>query len=121
MALPVSTSATAPSATQSDRQLPRSHAPAACIGRPAADQAVAHLVIVPLGASGSVQISNFSGTHLIVNVVGYFTDGTTATTSTGLFVPVHPTRLTDSRGSYPGSPPWREAGPPSIAPMEGTR
>lgn len=99
MALPVSTSGTAPSATESDRQLLRLPRAGRLQGRPAADQTVVNLVIVPLGTSGSVQLYNSSGTHLIVDVVGYFTDATTATTSTGLFVPVNPDRFTDTRGT----------------------
>lgn len=62
-------------------------------------QTVANLVISPLGSNGSVSLYNSSGTHLIVDVVGYFTDGTATASTMGLFVPLTPSRLLDSRTS----------------------
>ena len=39
------------------------------------------------------------GGHLVVDVAGYFTGSNTTPSTDGLFVPVDPTRLLDSRGS----------------------
>ncbi|MFF2541112.1 PKD domain-containing protein [Kitasatospora sp. NPDC058063] len=57
-------------------------------------------VVVPLGADGSVEIfTNASSSHLVVDVFGYYSpDGK------GLFTPVVPTRLMDSRNSTPFGP-----------------
>ncbi len=60
-------------------------------------QTVANLVIVPLGSGGSVQLYNSGGTHLIMDVTGYYTDDTAPVSSGGLFVPVDASRLTDTR------------------------
>lgn len=66
-----------------------------------AGQTVANLVAVPLGANGTVQIYNSSGTDVIADVLGYYTDETATTSSAGLFVPVTPYRLTDTRRTSP--------------------
>lgn len=57
-------------------------------------------VVVPLGADGSIEIfTNASSSHLVVDVFGYYgPDGK------GLFTPVVPTRLMDSRTSTPFGP-----------------
>ncbi|MFE7635601.1 PKD domain-containing protein [Kitasatospora sp. NPDC057518] len=57
-------------------------------------------VVVPLGADGSVELfTNASSSHLVVDVFGYYgPDGK------GLFTPVTPTRLLDSRNSTPFGP-----------------
>ncbi|SFK19192.1 Protein of unknown function [Cellulomonas sp. KH9] len=65
----------------------------------AAGQTVANLVIVPVGSDGSVQLYNSSGTDVIADVVGYFTGPTAGTSTEGLFVPVTPGRLADTRQS----------------------
>ncbi len=65
----------------------------------AAGQTVANLVIVPVGTNGTVQLYNSSGTDLVADVVGYFTDTTAPASGDGLFVPVVPDRLTDTRQS----------------------
>ena len=62
-------------------------------------QTIPNLVIVPIGADGSVTVYSQSGTHLIVDVLGYFTDTTVAAGSDGLFVPVTPGRVLDTRGT----------------------
>jgi alpha-tubulin suppressor-like RCC1 family protein len=62
-----------------------------------AGQTVANLVIVPVGTGGTFQLYSSSGTHLLVDVVGYFTDTTAAQADTGLFVPLDPARLLDTR------------------------
>ncbi|MEO7397601.1 MAG: hypothetical protein ABIW84_03470, partial [Ilumatobacteraceae bacterium] len=53
---------------------------------------VANMVIAKVGSSGKVSIYNFAGdTHVVADVVGYFS------ASGGLFVPIAPQRLVDSR------------------------
>ena len=63
-----------------------------------AAQTVPNLVIVPVGADGSITVYSESGTHLIVDVFGYFTDASVAPGDDGLFVPVAPGRILDTRG-----------------------
>ncbi len=64
-------------------------------------QTIPNLVIVPVGPDGRVNIFTQQGTHLVVDVAGYFTDGTAATSASGLFVPFRPVRLTDTRAPFP--------------------
>ncbi|GGV18201.1 hypothetical protein GCM10010495_36290 [Kitasatospora herbaricolor] len=62
-------------------------------------QTVPNQVIVPVGPDGKVEIFNNSGgTHVIADVAGYYGPG-----GKGLFTPVPPTRLTDTR-TGPGTP-----------------
>lgn len=62
-------------------------------------QTIANLVTVPIGANGGVGIYNHSGrADVIVDLEGYFVPG--AAPSTGLYNPLAPARLTDTR---PGS------------------
>jgi acid phosphatase len=74
-----------------------------------AGQTIASQVIVPVGADGAVEIYTQSGTHLIVDVSGYITNNTAMTSFSGLFVPVSPGRLLDTRSSsrvgYTGTTP----------------
>ena len=67
-----------------------------------ADATIANLAIVPVGADGSVTLFTQSGTHLVVDVAGYFTDASVAPSLSGLFVPATPTRLLDTRLTSPG-------------------
>ena len=60
-------------------------------------QNVANLVIVPLGADGSVSLYTQTGAHLIADVAGWFGDSTQPASFTGLFEPLAPTRLLDTR------------------------
>ena len=60
-------------------------------------QTVANLVLVPLGSGGTVQLYNSSGTDILADVVGYFTSAGAAASSEGLFVPLDPSRLSDTR------------------------
>lgn len=45
-----------------------------------------------------------TGGHLVVDLVGYFTGATAASSATGLFVPVTPSRLLDTRPGMSNSP-----------------
>ncbi len=60
-----------------------------------AGQTIANLVTVPIGAGGTVDVYSLMTTDLIADVQGYYTPATTA--QAGLFVPVNPTRLIDTR------------------------
>jgi hypothetical protein len=76
----------------------------------AAGDTIANLAIVPVGATGTIKLFTERGTHLIVDVVGFF--GPDAfVTPRGLFVPVSPDRILDTRtglGAQPGviGPGW---------------
>jgi hypothetical protein len=59
--------------------------------------AVANLVVLPLGPDGKVRLFSFGTTHLLADVMGYFTDTTAAKTTDGLFVPLAPARVFDTR------------------------
>ena len=52
--------------------------------------------IVPVSAGG-MDVYASSPTHVLVDVVGWFTGASSAASSSGLFVPVAPTRLFDTR------------------------
>ena len=60
-------------------------------------QTIPNQVIVPVSASGQISLFTFGGTHLLFDVAGYFTDSTSPLSSTGLFIPITPTRLLDTR------------------------
>jgi hypothetical protein len=60
-------------------------------------QTIPNQVIVPVGADGRVSLFTDGGTHLIVDVAGWYTDSTEGTGNSGLFVPVAPVRTLDTR------------------------
>lgn len=62
-----------------------------------AGQTIPNLVIVPVSATGQVTLFTQSGTHLIADVMGYFTSSVAAAETSGLFVPLRPERVADSR------------------------
>ena len=68
---------------------------------PEPGRTIANLVVVPLGTGGQVDLYthlNTAGTlDLLADVVGYFTDATAPSTTSGLFVPITPTRNVDTR------------------------
>jgi hypothetical protein len=57
----------------------------------------ANLVIVPVGPTGAVSLFTSGGADLIADVAGWFTDSTVAASGAGLFVPINPTRVLDTR------------------------
>ena len=62
------------------------------------DETIANLAIVRVGPAGTIQLFSEAGGHLIVDVVGYVTGNANAlATPRGLFVPVTPSRLVDTR------------------------
>jgi uncharacterized protein (DUF1501 family) len=70
-----------------------------------AGQTIANQVIVRLGADGAIRLFTHGAAHLLADVVGWFTDATAPEASDGLFVPVSPYRVLDTR-----SGPVRDAG-----------
>jgi hypothetical protein len=56
--------------------------------------------IVLLSGAPAFNVYSQGGGHLIVDVAGWFTGATAATTTDGLFLPSNPTRLLDSRNSF---------------------
>ena len=62
-----------------------------------ARQTVPNHVTVKLGSTGTVALTNSSGgtVHLVADVAGYYLAG--PATANGMFVPVNPTRLLDTR------------------------
>ncbi|MGE3448824.1 MAG: excalibur calcium-binding domain-containing protein [Microbacteriaceae bacterium] len=62
---------------------------------------IANLVVVPISAGGTVDLYTNVETELLADVVGYFTNGAAAASSSGLFVPVAPDRQLDTRQPAP--------------------
>src|SRR5207253_2205144 len=61
-------------------------------------QTVANSAIVAVGDSGKISLYTFGGGHLILDVIGYFSPVSGATTA-GRLKSINPTRLLDTRGS----------------------
>ncbi|HZX54220.1 MAG TPA: hypothetical protein VFE86_06045, partial [Ilumatobacteraceae bacterium] len=57
----------------------------------------ANLAIVPVSTDGKVSLFTSGGVDLVADVAGWFTDGTAPDDSVGLFVPITPTRVLDTR------------------------
>ena len=63
-------------------------------------QVVSNRVIVPVSASGQINILNHAGnTDVVVDANGYFSDSTGAPTAGSLFNPVPPARVVDTRNN----------------------
>lgn len=62
-----------------------------------AGQNIANLVIVPIGADGSVSLYTQGGAHLVADVAGWFGDASQPASFSGLFQPLTPSRLLDTR------------------------
>ena len=63
-----------------------------------ADQTIANQVIVKPSATG-VDFYSYAGGDLLVDLMGYYTGAGAAVSEDGLFVPVSPTRLLDTRST----------------------
>ncbi|WP_346536578.1 hypothetical protein [Micromonospora sp. DPT] len=64
----------------------------------AAGQVVANRVIVPVGSDGKVSFSNRAGsTPLVIDVTGWFSDGSDPSAGGGYLASVPPTRVVDTR------------------------
>ncbi len=57
----------------------------------------ANLVVVPVSTDGSVSLFTSAEAELIADVAGWFTDASVAGGREGLFVPITPTRVLDTR------------------------
>ncbi len=66
-----------------------------------AGQTIPNQVIVPIGADGAIDIYSQSGTHLVVDVTAYITSAAATPGTDGLFVPINPTRVLDTRPEGP--------------------
>jgi CubicO group peptidase (beta-lactamase class C family) len=64
---------------------------------PGAGATVTNLTIAPIGARGQVSFFSQSGTHLVVDVVGWMSGAGAPAATIGLFVPNGPDRQLDSR------------------------
>ena len=76
-----------------------------------ANQTVANRVMVKLGNAGAISLYNAVGsTNVIADVVGYFTSTSAPSSFAGMFHPISPTRLLDSRPGEsapdPYTTPW---------------
>jgi hypothetical protein len=56
-----------------------------------------NLVVAPIGGEGTVKIYVHASTHVIVDVIGFFTGSNSTASAQGLFVPFSPDRLIDTR------------------------
>jgi hypothetical protein len=64
---------------------------------------VPNLVIAKVGAGGKVSVYNAVGTtDVIFDVAGWYSDGSTSSTATGLFGPLAPSRILDTRAGTGG-------------------
>jgi glucose/arabinose dehydrogenase len=59
-----------------------------------------NLVVVPLGADGSLDLHLFRVDDVVIDVTGYFTDATAAVSTTGRFRSITPYRETDTRTPF---------------------
>ena len=59
----------------------------------------ANQVVVPMGADGSVRLYNSMAVDVAVDVAGWFTGVGAPSSASGLFVPIDPIRLFDSRSA----------------------
>ena len=63
-----------------------------------AGSTVANRVLVPLGSGGQITVYNDQGkVDVVVDVEGYITSGSTVPSSAGVFFPLSPTRVLDTR------------------------
>jgi hypothetical protein len=70
-----------------------------------AGQTVPNRVIVPVGSDGQIRIFNQQGvSDVLVDVNGWFTDGSDLTVHGGLFTGTSPTRICDTRKVDPNNP-----------------
>ena len=59
-----------------------------------------NLVVVPLGADGSIDLHLFQTNDVVVDVTGYFTDNTATASTAGRFRSISPYRETDTRTPF---------------------
>jgi hypothetical protein len=78
---------------------------ASAISIDTAGESVANQLIVPVGEDGSVNFFSLSATDLVADVAGYVTGTGAPSSSSGLFVPLPPARVFDTRPGEPGNGP----------------
>lgn len=59
----------------------------------------ANLAVLPVGADGTIDLRLLDMAHVLVDVVGWFTDGTASSSGSGTYLPINPTRVVDTRSS----------------------
>jgi hypothetical protein len=59
-----------------------------------------NLVVVPLGADGSIDLHLFQTNDVVVDVTGYFTDGSATSSTAGRFRSIAPYREVDTRTPF---------------------
>jgi hypothetical protein len=64
---------------------------------------VSNLAIVPVGANGTITVFAQKGAHVVVDVSGWYSDDGLKGGFKGLFVPVDPSRVLDTREGTGGS------------------
>lgn len=67
------------------------------VNLPAAGATAPNLAIVPVGDDGRITVFASHGAHVLADVAGYLTDATAPPGTAGLFVPLTPVRLFDTR------------------------
>lgn len=77
------------------------------------NDSVGAMAIVPVN-DGSIDVYNLLGTHLVVDVLGWFTNASAPSSESGRFTPLPPERLFDSRFANPVN--WTGALPPDAEP-----
>ncbi|MBI5090121.1 MAG: hypothetical protein HZB15_15005 [Actinobacteria bacterium] len=65
---------------------------------------VSNLAIVPVGEDGQITLFTQKGAHLVVDVAGWYSNEFVRGGYTGLFVPVNPTRVLDTRDGTGAAP-----------------
>jgi Tol biopolymer transport system component len=82
-----------------------------------AGQSIPNQVIVPVGPDGSVAFFTDGGTHLITDVAGWFSNGDEGTGNSGLFIPVSPFRVLDTRPNSLKNWSGAKPGPGALVPL----
>jgi hypothetical protein len=67
---------------------------------PGSSDAFANRVILPVAADGTINIYSQQGTDVIIDLLASFTGASAQQSTEGLFRPIEPTRLIDTRPSY---------------------
>jgi hypothetical protein len=67
-----------------------------------AGQTRAAFAIVPLSPNGNIKVMPFMKTDIIVDILGYYTGSSAKASTDGLFTPLAPKRILDTRGSNLG-------------------
>ena len=70
---------------------------ASALNTDAAAQTRASLTIVPLAGRAAIELLTQTGGHVVVDLVGWFTGASAPDATTGLFVPLAPRRVIDTR------------------------